>query len=243
MRYKIIFSYDGSDFNGYQKQKGLRTVQSEMEKALKQINNNKDVKFSSSGRTDAFVHAYNQVGHADIDVKITEYKLKRALNSILPDDIYVKETKIVKDDFHSRYMVKSKEYIYKINIGDYNVLERNYIYQYNNKLNIKNMKKAAKYLIGTHDFAAFVSNEDKKEDNVRTIYKIDFTLKDDILCIKFIGNGFLKYMVRIMVATLIKVGEGKLNYKDVKTILESKDRKKIPYTAPAEGLYLNKVKY
>ena len=243
MRYKIIFSYDGSDFNGYQKQKGLRTVQYEMEKALKQINNNKDVKFSSSGRTDAFVHAYNQVGHADIDVKITEYKLKRALNSILPDDIYVKETKIVKDDFHSRYMVKSKEYIYKINMGEYNVLERNYVYQYNNKLNIKNMKKAAKYLIGTHDFAAFVSNEDKKEDNVRTIYKIDFTLKDNILCIKFNGNGFLKYMVRIMVATLIKVGEGKLNYKDVKTILESKDRKRIPYTAPAEGLYLNKVKY
>lgn len=243
MRYKIIFSYDGTKFNGYQKQKGLRTIQGEMEKALKSINNNKFVKFSSSGRTDAFVHANNQVGHADIFVNITEYKLKRALNSLLPDDIYVKETKKVNEDFHSRYNVKSKEYVYKINLGLYNVIYRNYMYQYNKKLNIKNMKKASKYLLGTHDFSSFSSNEDKKENQVRTIYKIVFYKKNDILYIRFIGNGFLKYMVRIMVDTLIKVGEGKLDYKEVKNILNEKNRKKAPYTAPAEGLYLDKVNY
>ena len=218
MRYKIIFSYDGTNFNGYQKQKGLRTIQSEMEKALKQINDNKNVKFSSSGRTDAYVHANNQVGHADLFVDITEYKLKRALNSLLPEDIYVKETKIVNDDFHSRYDVKSKEYLYKINLGDYNVIERKYVYQYNKELNVNRMKKASKYLIGTHDFSAFSSNEDKKENNIRKIYKIIFSKKNNILYIRFIGSGFLKYMVRIMVATLIKVGEGKLDCNEIKNI-------------------------
>ena len=218
MRYKIIFSYDGTNFNGYQKQKGLRTIQSEMEKALKQINDNKNVKFSSSGRTDAYVHANNQVGHADLFVNITEYKLKRALNSLLPEDIYVKETKIVNDDFHARYDVKSKEYLYKINLGDYNVIERKYVYQYNKELNVNRMKKASKYLIGTHDFSAFSSNEDKKENNIIKIYKIIFSKKNNILYIRFIGSGFLKYMVRIMVATLIKVGEGKLDCNEIKNI-------------------------
>ena len=135
-RYLINFSYDGSNYNGYQKQKGLNTIQGKMEEALKQINNNKNTKFSSSGRTDAFVHAINQYGHCDIDVNITEYKLKRALNSLLPDDIYVKSTKVVDDEFHSRYNAKKKEYIYKINMGEFNPIERKYVYQLGKKLNI-----------------------------------------------------------------------------------------------------------
>lgn len=243
MRYKIVFAYDGSNYNGYQKQPKLRTIQGEFERVLKQINNNKDTKFSSSGRTDAFVHANNQVGHADIDVEITEYKLKCALNSLLPEDIYVKETKQVNSDFHSRYDVKSKEYLYKINLGVFNPVERKYIYQYNKELNINAMKKASKYLVGTHDFSSFSSNEDKKENQVRTIYKINIKKIDDILYIRFIGSGFLKYMVRIMVGVLIKVGEGKIKPSDVKEILDSKNRKKAFFTAPPEGLYLDKVNY
>ena len=111
-RFLINFSYDGSNYNGYQKQKGLNTIQGKLEDSLKQINNSKTTRVHSSGRTDAKVHAVNQYAHVDIDVNITEYKLKCALNSLLPNDIYVKKTKIVDNNFHARYMVSRKEYIY-----------------------------------------------------------------------------------------------------------------------------------
>ena len=116
-RYLINFSYDGSNYNGYQKQKGLNTIQGKMEEALKQINNNKTTKFSSSGRTDAGVHALNQKAHFEVDEKIDIEKVKNSLNKLLPDDIYVKSTKVVDYEFHSRYNAKKKEYIYKINIS------------------------------------------------------------------------------------------------------------------------------
>ena len=241
-RFKITFSYDGTKFNGYQKQPNLRTIQGTLEDALKYINNDKFVKVSSSGRTDAKVHANNQVCHVDIDVNITEYKLKSALNSLLPDDIHIKKTQFADEDFHARYMVSSKEYIYKINVGEYNPIERNYVYQYNKNLNIKQMKRAIKYFKGTHDFRAFTTTEYNK-DSTRTIFKASIDKKGDYVIIKFIGSGFLKYMVRIMVGVLIKVGEGKIKSSYVKDIIASKDRKKAFFTASPEGLYLNKVNY
>jgi tRNA pseudouridine38-40 synthase len=123
VRYKITFSYDGSKFNGYQKQKGIKnTVQGYMEKALKYINNNKATKLSSSGRTDKGVSAYMQVGHADINVNITPYKLKRALNSLLNDDIHVFHVEEVDSEFHARYMVKKKTYMYEVVLNDTNTI-------------------------------------------------------------------------------------------------------------------------
>lgn len=241
-RYKLIFSYDGTKFNGYQKQPNLRTVQGEIEKALKFINNKKYTKIVSSGRTDAFVHANNQVAHVDIDVEITEYKLKCALNSLLPDDIYIKTVLCASSDFHARYMVKSKEYIYKLNIKEYNPIERNYIYQYNKALNIDKIKESFKYLEGKHDFRAFTS-DDNKLNTIRIIYSITLIEKNGILIFKFIGSGFLKYMIRIMIGVFIKVGEEKIEPEYIKKILNSKDRKKAFFTASPSGLYLNKVNY
>ena len=119
MRYKIVFSYDGTNYNGYQKQPNLNTIQGNIESALKYINNKNDTKFVSSGRTDKGVHANNQVGHFNLDVDITEYKLKCALNSLLPNDIHVKKAIVVDDSFHARYDVKTKEYLYLINLGEY----------------------------------------------------------------------------------------------------------------------------
>lgn len=242
MRYLVNFSYDGSRFNGYQKQKNLRTIQGEIETALESINNKK-TKFTSSGRTDASVHANNQYGHVDIDVDITEYKLKSALNTLLPDDIYVKDVKEVKSDFHARYMVYKKEYVYKLNIGDFNPIERDYVYQYCKILDIKSMKKAIKYFEGTHDFTSFSSNQDRKEDNVRTIYNASLKKEGDYLIFTFTGTGFLKYMVRIMVGALLMVGTGKINYKNIKDIFNKKDKSLIKITAPGCGLYLNNVWY
>lgn len=241
-RYLIDFSYSGANFSGYQKQPGKRTVQDEIEKVLSSINNN-SVKLTSSGRTDALVNAIHQKAHFDLDKKIGAYKLKGALNSYLPDDIYVNSVTKVDNLFHARYMVKSKTYEYLINTGDYNPLLRTHVYQYCKPLNIRKMKKAVKYFIGKHDFTTFVSAEDKKEDKVREIYDASVDEKDGIIKITFKGSGFLKYQVRNMVGTLIKIGEEKVLPDIILSLLEKKDRKCAFLCAPAQGLTLTDVKY
>ena len=130
MRYLITIAYDGTLFSGYQKQPRERTVQGELEKALKEINGGKKVTAHASGRTDAKVHAIAQKVHFDLDTKITVDKLEKALNSLLPEDIYVKKAEEVNDDFHARFSAIGKEYIYILNMGEYNPLERNYVYQH-----------------------------------------------------------------------------------------------------------------
>lgn len=241
-RYLIDFSYSGANFSGYQKQPGKRTVQDEIEKVLSSINNN-SVKLTSSGRTDALVNAIHQKAHFDLDKEIGAYKLNGALNSYLPNDIYVNSVTKVDNLFHARYMVKSKTYEYLINTGDYNPLLRTHVYQYCKPLNIRKMKKAVKYFIGKHDFTTFVSAEDKKEDKVRKIYDASVDEKEGIIKITFKGSGFLKYQVRNMVGTLIKIGEEKVLPDIILSLLEKKDRKCAFLCAPAQGLTLTDVKY
>lgn len=244
MRYLITFSYDGTNFNGYQKQPNLRTVQGEIEEALKRISNKK-VDLQSSGRTDAGVHAISQTAHFDLDMIITLYKLKTALNGYTGEDIYIKNVKEIDDNFHARYMAKKKEYIYKINIGEYNPVERNYVYQYNKQLDILEIKKALKLFEGTHDFTSFSCKEDLKEDNIRTILKtkVNYNKNCNMITISFIGTGFLKYQVRNMIGTLIEVGEHKRNSIDIPKLLELCDRNCAGITAKPEGLYLKEVYY
>ncbi len=243
MRYLIKLSYDGSKYHGYQRQPGLNTIQEYIEKSLTKINNGKTTYFHSSGRTDRGVHAYSQYGHADIDVDINEYKLKRALNSNLPKDIYVIETKQVEDNFHARYNVKEKTYQYLINIGEYNPIQKDYIFQYNYKLDIDNMSKAITYLIGTHDYRFFVTENNDKENCTRTIFNATIEEDNNIVKITFQGTGFLRYQVRNMVGTLIQVGENKISPETVDKMLQSKDRSNGGKTAPSEGLYLMDVIY
>ena len=243
MRFLIKFSYDGSAYSGFQRQKGLETIQEKIEDALTKINNGKTTSITATGRTDKGVHALCQYGHADINVNINEKKLKRALNSNLPDDIHVIETTIVDDDFHARYAVKSKEYKYYINTGEYNPLERNYCFQYNYQLNTDKMKEAIKYYIGTHDFRAFVTENKEKSNCIRTITDAYIDETNKKIVITFKGDGFLRYQVRNMVGVLIRIGENKLSPEDVEKIIESKDRMKAGKTAPAEGLYLVNVEY
>lgn len=243
MRYLIKFSYDGSNYAGFQTQNGLNTIQENMEDALTKINNGKYTPIVATGRTDKGVHAFSQYGHADIDVEITEYKLKRALNSNLPDDIHVIETKQVDSNFHARYNAKEKTYKYIINIGEYNPLERNYVFQYNYKLNIDRIKKAIKYFEGKNDFRAFVTDNKDKENCIREIYEATAIKEDSKIILTFRGNGFMRYQVRNMVGILIRVGEEKILPEEVKEILDSKDRTKFGKTAPAEGLYLINVDF
>ena len=243
MRYKIEFSYDGTNFNGYQLQPNLRTVQCELEKAVSYLNRQTYTSVQSSGRTDKGVHALNQVAHFDLNIETTLDKIKRGLNSNLPEDIHVIKVSKVSNCFHARFSAKKKEYVYKINIGEYNPMDRNYVYQYNRELDINLMREAIKYFEGTHDFTSFVSSEDERENKIRTIIKTDIKKKKDIIEISFQADGFMKYQVRNMVGLLIYIGSYKKEVADVEKIIEAKDRTKSVKTAAPEGLYLKKVWY
>lgn len=246
MKYLMTFSYDGSKYKGYQKQPRQKTVQGEIERILKTINDNTKVDIVASGRTDAGVHALNQKAHFDLAVKITPDKLKKALNHMLPKDIYVKDIVVCDKDFHARFDVACKEYIYKINMGEYNPIEADYVLQYNQKLDVMEMERALKYLEGTHDFRSFTKLDEEKDSYERTI--ISATLSRDIknvnfITIAFLGTGFMRYMVRNMIGTLIEIGEGKRKSEDIITILEQRNRIYAGKTAPAAGLYLRDVFY
>lgn len=240
MRYLITFSYDGTLFHGYQKQPNLRTVEEDLESALKFISGGVDITIHSSGRTDKGVHAINQKAHFDLDKNISLYKLKSALNTYTKDDIYVKNVEIVDDNFHARYMVKKKTYIYKLSMNEFNPMGRNYIFQYGKELDIDLLNKEIKYLIGKHDFSAFVNMEDKKESYERTIFDAFIKEKDGIVTFTFIGDAFLKYQIRNMVGALIEVHTKK---RSIKKILDSKKRSSFGKIAPPEGLYLLDVEY
>lgn len=246
MRYFMTFSYDGTAYRGYQKQPGEKTIQEEIEKLLTKINSEKHVNISATGRTDAGVHALNQKAHFDLEHNIEEEKLRDSLNKMLPDDIYVKRIEKVSDDFHARFDVKAKEYIYKINIGEYNPLERNYVYQYNKRLDLSEMERALKYLEGEHNFKSFTKMDSEKEDYVRTI--IQATLIREVknvneIVISLVGTGFLRYMVRNIVGLLIEIGEGKRKSEEIYTILQAEDRSAAGKIAPPNGLYLKDVFY
>lgn len=242
MRYLMTFSYDGTLFSGYQIQKNKRTIQEEIEKVLKKINHDKEIKIYSSGRTDAHVHALNQKAHFDFEQFDVE-NLKYKMNKMLPNDIYVKKIEEVDDSFHARFSEKVKEYTYKINTLEYNPFEANYIYQYNNHLNIEKMKEAITYFIGEHDFTSFTASKGKKEDMVRIIYDANITENNGIIEIKFRGNGFLQYMVRNMVGFLIEVGEEKRQPIEVLNTLEKRNRIYASKTFSPVGLYLSDVLY
>jgi len=246
MRFFMTFSYDGSNFSGYQKQPRERTVQKCLEDALKEINGGKNVIVVASGRTDAGVHAIGQRAHFDMDVKITPDKLMKGLNSILPDDIYVKSVHEVDDNFHARFDAHGKEYIYLINMGEYNPIERNYCFQYCKRLDLVSIERGLKYLEGEHNFKSFTKSTDEVDDYVRKISQTSVVRdsKDmNKIIITFVGTGFLRYMVRNMVGLLIEIGEGKRKPEEIIDILKHEDRRVAGKTAPACGLYLRNVFY
>lgn len=244
MRYKVKLSYDGSQFHGWQVQNDVRTVQEEIEKCLTKINKTK-TRIIGSGRTDAKVHALGQVFHFDsAHESMDAQNWKRALSSLLPEDIRIVDVLAVDDEFHARYDAKSKEYRYYINLGDYNIFERNYCLELNEPLDIEAMREVSKQFIGTHDYSSFnASTYEEIEDQVRTIYDILIDGSHDLLEIKIIGNGFLRYMVRMIVGTLIEVGRNNIDSSFVSDNLKIKEKGSVPYRAPANALYLYSVEY
>lgn len=243
-KYKLIIEYDGSKYKGWQRLSHTdKTIQTKIETLLSKILAEK-VEIHGSGRTDAGVHAFAQVAHFETSEVIDEVSFIDTCNSMLPQDIVFKLIEKVSIDFHARYSVKSKKYVYKVwNSPIPSALYRKYYYNVPKKLDVVNMNKAIQILVGEHDFSAFTVNKSKKKSNIRTIISIDINEIDDKLELIFYGNGFLYKMVRLITGTLIEVGLGEKTPEDINNILESKDRKKAGQTAPAHGLYLEEVKY
>lgn len=241
MRYLCEISYDGYLFYGFQRQKDKRTVCSLVEEVLSKVLN-ENILITGASRTDRGVHANSFYFHFDCEKVLDTEKLKVSLNKLISNDIYFKNITIVNEDFHARYSVKSKEYIYVINMGEYNPTRRNYELEYNKKINIKLLKKASKYLVGEHDFKSFTSDSMGK-NTVRRINYIKFKRNRDLLIISIEANGFLKYMIRNIIGLFLEINENKKTPIMTKEILESKDRTKLGIKAPSSGLYLNKIKY
>lgn len=243
MRYLITFSYNGSKYNGYQRQPGgLKTIQGEIEEALTFINGGKFVEIFSSGRTDKKVHALGQTAHFDLNTDITLDKLKRAINSNVSDDIHIIKIEKVSDHFHARYDAISKKYVYALNMGEFNPLEKDFVCQWCKKLHVDLMRQGIAYFIGKHDFKLFVGGDTIKKDYHRTIFDAFIEQEGDILYFTFIGDGFMQYQIRNMVGTLIKIGQSKFAPEKVKDMLHGEDKNLI-YCADGCGLRLVEVKY
>ena len=239
MNYVIKVAYDGSKFFGFQRLNEELSVQKVLEEALSKINK-KEVLVKGAGRTDRGVHAHGQCVSFKLDINIDTYGLKEALNSLVKPYIYVSDVKEVDDNFHARFNVLKKEYVYKINFGEYDPCKNDYYYQPEYKLDIDKMKEVAKLFIGVHDFHNFVSGE--RDNTECVVYDINFDMKDNIMNIIFSGKSFYRYMVRNMVGAMIDVARGNKSIEYVKNALESKEEISI-YTAPASGLYLESVEY
>ena len=242
MKYKLVFSYDGSKYFGYAIQKNEEhTIQSVVETAISTILNT-PTKISASGRTDKGVHALNQVITFISLKKLDKDKFLHSLNKLVPNDIHFKTITKVKDDFDARLSAKSKIYEYHINIGEYDVFKRSYEIVVKN-LDIKKMHACAKLFCGTHCFKNFTSRPNDEMGFIRTIYSIKFSLKENILIIEFKGNGFMTYMVRKLVGALISVGQNKASIDEIKNYLDKAERDIFSLTAAPNALFLRKVNY
>lgn len=240
MKYLISIEYDGSKFYGFQRLNEKPTIQKSIEEALSIINKS-PIEIKGAGRTDRRVHAKNQKASFDLSISIDEEHLKMALNSLIKPYIYVTDVKIVDNDFHARFNVVKKEYIYKINIGEYDPLKVDYELQINRELNIEKMMSVANIFLGIHEFKNFVAGD---RDNYECIiYNIEFELKEKVLEIKFIGKSFYRYMVRNLVGAMLDVEKGKNTLEDIKYALDNPNIDKRFSTALPNGLYLNKIEY
>jgi len=242
--YKIIIQYDGTNYNGWQKQLSkANTIQWRFERIISELNGCVTEVYGS-GRTDAGVHAEGQVANFFLKEKLDEKYVKDYINKYLPNDIAVKDIQIVNERFHSRLNAVKKTYIYRIhNDIEADVFRSRYMYRYPEKIDVEKMKKAASLLCGKHDFKSFCSNKKMKKSTVRTVYSIDIIENGKNIELVFTGDGFLYNMVRILSGTILQCGTGEMDYKDIPKIFEYGKREYAGITLPACGLVLKSVEY
>lgn len=242
-RYKAIVSYDGSAYAGWQRQHNAVSIQEMIEGALYKMHQ-ESVEITASGRTDGLVHARGQVFHFDSVKELSGAQWKRALNSLLPKDIRIQSVYAVSDDFHARFNAVSKRYDYYVTSEVDNPFLERYMAKDSAQLDEAYMQECADVLLGTHDFTSFCSSKiDPRKPRVKTITRLQILREGNHLHMIFEGNGFLRYMVRMIAQTLIEAGKHRLSKEMIETMLESKDKHACRYKAPAQGLYLIKVDY
>ena len=244
-RYQIIIEYDGTNYSGWQSQKNAKSIQGEIEKIISKILKER-IKIYSSGRTDAGVHSKNQSAHFDSKILISnKFKLIASINYFLnKKDISLK--KIVKKNmnFHARHSAKEREYEYIIlNRVSPPILDKNKVWYLRSNLDIKLLKKAAKKLVGTHNFNAFRSANCQAKSPIRTLKTLKITRRNEKIIFILRSKSFLKNQVRSIIGCLKYVGERKWKIKDLEKVLRSKNRNNCAPPAPAHGLYLSRITY
>src|SRR6184192_321891 len=244
-RLKLIVAYDGSQFAGWQSQSHRNTIQDHLERAFERIGG-KPVRVHGAGRTDAGVHALAQCAHVDLpDDRLSSERWTEALNALLPPTVRVLRCRYVSNDFHARLSAKGKIYRYRIWTAP--VLppfEYRRAWHIPRPFDLRVVKTAAKHFVGTHDFAGFAANRGKAEQStIRTINSVSVRQNGPCVMIEFDGNGFLYKMVRLMVGALVKCALGKMNIEEITSRLHSGKVGSARFVAPAEGLYLVRVRY
>ena len=238
-----ICSYKGTNYYGWQKQVGYISVQSKIEEVLSQIYDT-PINITGSGRTDAGVHAYKQYFHFVTEKEKDLKQLAYAMNKMLPEDIHILSLEKVDDDFHARYNAKRKIYEYDILLKNKEVFNYDLAYLYPMDLDVDLLKEALKLFEGEHNYQDFTSKEEDEGNFVRKVYSIEVKQDNDLIKIRFEGNGFMRYQIRNMVGSAIAVANKKEDISFIKYHLQSnKNRDIIAYKAPAVGLYLVDVKY
>ncbi len=243
-RLRLTLSYDGGPYHGWQRQENAATVQGVLEEKIALITR-EHVRVVGSGRTDAGVHALAQVCHLTLSSRLPAEALRRGLNALLPPDIHVRQIAEASPEFHARYGVRRKLYVYRIwNHPERDVFERRYAWHLRRPLDTARMEEALSTLVGTHDFSSFQSAGSKARTPVRTVYRAALTRPDPHRIRLWLeADGFLRHMVRNIVGTVVDVGLGKIGPGDFKTIFEARDRQLAGIKAPAQGLFLVRVFY
>jgi tRNA pseudouridine38-40 synthase len=245
MNHRLIIAYDGTPYRGWQIQGQAPTIQLHLESALATLWQ-QPIRVHGSGRTDTGVHARGQVAHFHAPEKFQRpERLRDALNAHLPKTIRIGSAAFVPSSFHSRFSARGKEYHYRLlHGGNESPFEVDYAWQLRRPLDIGSMREASRHLLGEHDFASFASNPGYgRESTVRTLYRIEFASRGNLLTLRFIGSGFLYRMVRNLTGALVRTGDGRLNPGDLGGILKQAKRAAAPPPAPACGLYLHRVYY
>lgn len=242
--FKITIQYDGSRYQGWQKQGSTQnTLQGKFEALLSRLAG-EPVEIAASGRTDAGVHAYGQTASFHMDTALSAQELMEKINLYLPEDVAVIECREADARFHARLNAKKKTYRYRVlNSSVPHVFDRKFVYQVPEKLDVEAMRAAASCLVGTHDFKSFTSAKKSKKSTVRTIEAIDIVQDGEEIRFLFTGDGFLFHMVRILTGTLLEVGLLKRRAEDMTRVLEACDRQEAGFLAPAQGLALMEVYY
>lgn len=242
-RVRLTVAYDGTAYHGWQIQPGVVTIESKLNECLSELLK-EDIHVIGASRTDSGVHALGNIAVFDTHARMPAEKISYALNQRLPEDIRIQKSEEVASDWHPRHCESRKTYEYKIYRGEFPMpVNRLYALFTYHKLDVEKMRRAAQYLVGEHDFKSFCQVGAQVETTVRTIYSVEIIEQGSELIVRVCGGGFLYNMVRIIVGTLLEVGQGKKEPEDIEQIIEKKDRSAAGPTAPAHGLMLVKYEF